>query len=349
MSKVLMESLKLDLPALAEMIRAKGRVKDTVLAHISPKEAALLKRRGGAGTINPDTGLPEFYDGEDYFGGLSENAPVDTSYSQAAADVPSAPADTSGYGFKYGQAPVSTAVPLDDGYKYYPGAEMQSFPTPGVSAATQYGIQAAPPSLSPQLAQTRFGAIEGTTPQVGAAPTTTGEKDFSQQLKELATPTNLARLGLTGALGVFGAGQAKKAAGQTQAATAQQQAIAQPYTEQGKQLVAQAQRGELTPQSQQALEAAKAQIAQSTATRGGVGQQQAANQIANLYQTLLNNQYTYGLNVMNIGDQISLGAIRSGLQLDQQLQQSTNNFYTQLASLAAGGTGQQPQTVRVVQ
>ena len=105
----------------------------------------------------------------------------------------------------------------------------------------------------------------------------------------------------------------------------------------------------MPPQSQQALEAAKAQIAQSTATRGGVGQQQAANQIANLYQTLLNNQYTYGLNVMNIGDQISLGAIRSGLQLDQQLQQSTNNFYTQLASLAAGGTGQQPQTVRVVQ
>ena len=347
MSKVLMESLKLDLPALAEMIRSKGRGKDTMLAHITPKEAALLKRRGGSGSVNPDTGLPEFENSGDY--DFSAPDPV-SPYTDAISTPVEAPAaDTSGYGFKYGQAPVSTAIPLDDGYKYYPGAEMQSFQTPGISAGTQYGIQAAPPSISPQLAQAPFGAIRGTTAQVGAAPTTTGEKDFSQQLKELVTPTNLARLGLTGALGAFGAGQAKKAAGQTQAATAQQQAIAQPYTEQGKQLVAQAQRGELTPQSQQALEAAKAQIAQSTATRGGVGQQQAANQIANLYQTLLNNQYTYGLNVMNIGDQISLGAIRSGLQLDQQLQQSTNNFYTQLASLAAGGTGQQPQTVRVVQ
>jgi hypothetical protein len=38
-----------------------------MLAHITPKEAALLKRRGGSGTINPDTGLPEFED--DTFGG----------------------------------------------------------------------------------------------------------------------------------------------------------------------------------------------------------------------------------------------------------------------------------------
>ena len=38
-----------------------GRNGDTMLAHINPQEAALLKSRGGAGTINPKTGLPEFY------------------------------------------------------------------------------------------------------------------------------------------------------------------------------------------------------------------------------------------------------------------------------------------------
>jgi len=102
--------------------------------------------------------------------------------------------------------------------------------------------------------------------------------------------------------------------------------------------LAQAQRGELTPQSQQALEAAKAQLAQATATRGGVGQQQAANQIANLYSQLLDNQYKYGLNIMNIGDQIQIGAIRSGLQLDQQMQGATRNFYMNLAQMAAGST-----------
>jgi hypothetical protein len=34
---------------------------DTMLAHISPEEAAMLKARGGAGTINPNTGLPQYF------------------------------------------------------------------------------------------------------------------------------------------------------------------------------------------------------------------------------------------------------------------------------------------------
>jgi len=39
----------------------RGRMGDTQLAHISPEEAALLKARGGAGTINPATGLPQYF------------------------------------------------------------------------------------------------------------------------------------------------------------------------------------------------------------------------------------------------------------------------------------------------
>jgi hypothetical protein len=42
-------------------LASKGRYGDTMLAHINPQEAALLKARGGSGTINPQTGLPEFY------------------------------------------------------------------------------------------------------------------------------------------------------------------------------------------------------------------------------------------------------------------------------------------------
>jgi hypothetical protein len=38
-----------------------GRNGDTMLAHITPEEAQLLKRLGGSGTINPKTGLPEFF------------------------------------------------------------------------------------------------------------------------------------------------------------------------------------------------------------------------------------------------------------------------------------------------
>lgn len=38
-----------------------GRMGDTMMAHISPEEAAMLKARGGAGTINPMTGYPQYF------------------------------------------------------------------------------------------------------------------------------------------------------------------------------------------------------------------------------------------------------------------------------------------------
>ena len=41
-------------------LASKGRGGDTILAHINPEEARLLKEHGGSGTINPNTGLPEF-------------------------------------------------------------------------------------------------------------------------------------------------------------------------------------------------------------------------------------------------------------------------------------------------
>lgn len=45
----------------ARIVAGKGRNGDTMLAHITPSEARLLRSRGGAGTINPETGLPEFF------------------------------------------------------------------------------------------------------------------------------------------------------------------------------------------------------------------------------------------------------------------------------------------------
>lgn len=46
---------------MARLLASKGRNGDTMLAHITPAEARLLKSRGGAGTFNPYTGLPEFF------------------------------------------------------------------------------------------------------------------------------------------------------------------------------------------------------------------------------------------------------------------------------------------------
>ena len=49
------------LTPIAKMLSSYGRNGDTMLAHITPAEARMLRRRGGSGTINPITGLPEFF------------------------------------------------------------------------------------------------------------------------------------------------------------------------------------------------------------------------------------------------------------------------------------------------
>ncbi len=49
------------LKSLAQELPKYGRYGDDVVAHISSDEAKMLKSMGGSGTINPQTGLPEFF------------------------------------------------------------------------------------------------------------------------------------------------------------------------------------------------------------------------------------------------------------------------------------------------
>lgn len=136
MSNTLSKTLGLGLPALAEMIRAKGRGKDTVLAHITPREAALLKKRGGAGSINPDTGLLEYYDGEDYVPDEGDPyIPPDTVYDNTIETTPyqddlysylNTQPDTSGQGYS-GQATFEENFPTYEPPQY---AEQQPLGRP---------------------------------------------------------------------------------------------------------------------------------------------------------------------------------------------------------------------------
>jgi len=48
-------------------IASLGRGGDTMLAHINEHEAKMLMMMGGSGTINPDTGLPEFFSWKKFF------------------------------------------------------------------------------------------------------------------------------------------------------------------------------------------------------------------------------------------------------------------------------------------
>jgi hypothetical protein len=63
---------------------------------------------------------------------------------------------------------------------------------------------------------------------------------------------------------------------------------------------------------------------------------QAAAQVEAFRQNLLQNQYDYGQKVSNIGDQLMLGAIRTGLEADRYAASLSNAYFTNMASIAAG-------------
>ena len=72
-------------------LASKGRYGDTMIAHINPQEAQMLMNQGGAGTINPMTGLPEFYDGDE--GGFGDGGYAgsgdfgDDDFGESTADI----------------------------------------------------------------------------------------------------------------------------------------------------------------------------------------------------------------------------------------------------------------------
>jgi hypothetical protein len=347
----LMESLSLNLPAMAQIIKKKGRGKDTLLAHITPEEAKLLKKRGGRGSINPKTGLLEF---DDFSSGLETGGGYDPStgaMAQAPVDV-STPAPVTPESMVSNFPSTTGTTGTTGGGDYIGNIDYSQISPTGIYAQPTSTYAETTPSMGINLTPAQQAAIapqlssgaEAQIPPVPETPTTP-QQNVLDKLKSLTglSGTDLARYGLTGGLGLLGLSQQKKAQQQINQAQGQEQAIAAPYQQQGQELVRQAQAGELTPASQQAYQAAQAQIQQGIAQRGGVGEAQAANQLSNIYQNLLNNQYNYGLQISQIGDQYAIGAIKTGLQLDQQLNTATTNFYGQLAQFAAGGTFAQPK------
>lgn len=74
---------------IGQALASKGRFGDTMVAHISPQEAMLLKMRGGKGTRNPKTGLPEFWNDTDFLAsfGTGEGG-YDEYLQQAGSNVP---------------------------------------------------------------------------------------------------------------------------------------------------------------------------------------------------------------------------------------------------------------------
>lgn len=313
-----------DLKSIAAMLAGKGRGGDTLLAHITPKEVNLLKEAGGAGTVNPETGLLEFYD---WSGGYGTTDP--TSFETAPSYTPTA-GDWSGY--QPVEIPSAPAMSPEASYYTQPGVGMADIP---VDTVPQPVMGARPDDVVAPFTSTNIAAMQMQAPDVKARQELTRQPEAEKE-KPFLTNEQYARLGLAGGLGVYGAMQQRKAAEQMKKATGEQTALAKPYQQQGKAMQEAALRGELTPAAAQQYQALKAQLAQGTEQRGGVGIAQAQAQAEAFRNQLLQNQYESGLKVSQIGDQIALGAIRTGMQLDQQLNQANLGFYTQLGSIAAG-------------
>ena len=315
----------------AQLLQSKGRGKDTILAHITPAEAKRLKAAGGRGSRNPATGLLEF-----------DDVPV-PSLPNVTATAQATPAPSSQDSYTpvvdIPQTSGSTSGASDySGIPYTPAADGGA--QGGAPTGQAFSGEISPPLSIPQPDFT--GQQQPTQEQLDSLQPVKVEGQYEKAPSWLAkqfgklSGSDLARLGIAGVGGLAGVINSRKTAGQIGAAQQEQQALATPYQEQGRALTQAAAAGQLSPASAQSYQAAKAQMQQQSAQRGGVGVEQMAAQLEGFRQQLLQQQYTYGLQIAQIGDNISLGAIRTGLQLDAQLQQASQGFYTSLAAIAAG-------------
>jgi len=324
----------LDLKALAEMLRRQGRGQDTILAHITPQEAALLKSRGGAGTMNPATGLPEFQDdyGDDYSGvdlGVYTSPVNEPMYS--SVDI--APTPESGPDFA-GQAPAPVQVPTT-----------RSF-TPNFSQVQPGGFG--------------FGGVE---PQFGlgmydgemVGPTQV--RDVKQEAIDQAfsEPRNLADMAKSGAKQVFeglktpgGAAlanalmagiQARRGFKDARAMENELRQLGQAPRQVGQEQLGAGMRGELTPVQRQQIAAFQAQQRQAlanTGQRSGTAQQQLAARTTEMQQRGAQDLINQGLKNIGISDKYLQQAILAGYQADTQVGTALGEALRASGNLLAG-------------
>ena len=324
-------ALGIDMAGLAQLIRSQGRGRDTVLAHITPREAALLKAAGGSGTTNPVTGLPEF---QEEFGPTYEElgytppsvqAPeIDMAayqaYTPPPMDMAQAPAqqfDFTQFDIGFGPGQFTPEVQPQEIAGMGPEQFARTVPTPSEL------VQAQPPSFLER-----------------------GAEAVKQRLGK-ATLEDVLRVGGMVGLGALGAQRSRQGQQQAQDLQNQLQAMAQPYYTTGQEYIQRGQTGALLPAQQQQLDAMRAQARQQQ-TRAGTttGTMAAQSEAAIARQADLFRQQLidYGFKLTGIGDQITKGAVQAGYSASQDAQNAAAKFYQAMFGLLPGvGSTQQPQ------
>ena len=310
-----------DFRKIAKLLQGKGRNGDTILAHINPDEAALLRDYGGAGTTNPDTGLLEFYGDEEY-GDAGYGLPMPPDLpSDQTTPVPSKAVisqlaipdfQDAGYG-------LPMPPPLPENVQNQPFSREEFMPGITSSPTVSRGLSARDIGLP--LSQDARGA--GAPPQE--------EEGFLSGLSK----NDKLRLGLGLAGGVQTALTARKARQGAQEYANQIRALGQPYAQRGQAELSAAQRGELSPVGQQQLDAIRARAAQAQAQRGGVGAAQAQRAEEELRQRLNAAREDFGLKLTGIGDQYTAKAIQEGIRADQEIASLYSSYFGNLMKMAA--------------
>ena len=342
--------MDLDYSVLAEMIRQQGRGRDTILAHITPKEAEMLKRMGGRGTINPRTGIPEFQpETYDYGTPYSYETPEEiASLYQSSAEfqpqydtTPDFSSVISQYGPQFGEVTPETFTPPAGTYQdvQYGGAE-QLGAVPGFR-----------PEIPAQRKPFSFDIPEGMTAEqayAAGAP----EQDFlgsaGEAIKkyfgdEKAGPERIARALGVGATGVMGAVQARRAAKDAENLRREIASRGAPYEALAKQRLS----GELTATQRQALAAQQAKVRQDLARRGasaGTAAQQAEANLQRQAQLYRDDNISKGAQLLGIADRYTIDAIKAAYGADQQARNLTASFFSKAMSMLPG----MPQPVQVI-
>ena len=344
------------LPDMAKRLAAAGRGKDSILAHINPKEMALLKKHGGSGKTNPRTGIMEF---DDYdVGNYGDTGGYDTSgYTEpvsqgnagtqknvALVDASSSPAET---------APdVETAPAAPDRKPYDASKPFASYPGSSASGAGQLPVAETAPAEAPQNVTSPAypsGVMDGAplpiTPQAQpAAPQqqTPGFMDTLTSFSKGAQALNTA-LQPFAPYAKFGAGalalqQGQQAANKQNAAAAANEAevrkLADPYraqaekiAQQGQNMLQMGQQGGLTAAQQQKLETQRAVAMQQQAQAGitgGTAAQETEAMIQRQAAQFAQDNVTQGLQLISQAQSISGTA-------DALIKQAISTGYTQSA------------------
>ena len=152
--------------AMVNELANKGRNGDTILAHISPREAEILKEHGGSGTVNPETGIMEFNIFEDLWDGFKSavRAVAPVLIPAIAIFVPTLiPAIGTALGASAATASIVGAAALSAGVTLASGGNLKDVLTSAALAGTATFLtpilgQALTPTGTGQLGQIMAGS-----------------------------------------------------------------------------------------------------------------------------------------------------------------------------------------------